>query len=63
MAVRHGDGEHGGVVEVRGGAIVVLGNDKHSQAWLRLRGDLLDDLGLGLGFGKALVSSASCMAL
>ena len=61
MVVRHGGGEHGSVVEVHGGAIAVLGKVELSRARLRLQGDLLDDLGLGLGFGKALVSSATCM--
>ena len=59
--VRHGGGEHGGVAEVCGGTIAVLGNAELSQARLRLQGDLLDDLGLGLGFGKVSVSSAACM--
>ena len=60
--VRHGNGKHGGTVEVRGSTIAVLGNAKLSQAWLRLQGDLLDDLGLGLGFNKAPVSLVACMA-
>ena len=60
--VRHGGGEHGGAAEVRGGTIAVLCNAEISRAPLRLQGDLLDDLGLGLGFGKALVSSTTCMA-
>ena len=60
--VRHGSGEHGGTTEVRGGTITVLGNAKLSQAQLKLQGDLLDDLGLGLGLAKVPVSSAMCMA-
>ena len=60
--VRHGNGKHGGTVEVRGSTIAVLGNAKLSQAWLRLQGDLLDDLGLGLGISKAVVSLTTCMA-
>ena len=60
--VRHGGGEHGGAMEVHNGAIAVLGKAKLSQARLRLLGDLLNDLQLGLGFGKAPVSLATCMA-
>ena len=61
-AVRHGGDEHGSAAEVHGGAIAVLGNAELSRAQLRLQGDLLDDLGLGLGFSKASVSLAPCMA-
>ena len=53
---------HGGATEVRGGTIGVLGKVELSRAWLWLQGDLLDDLGLGLGFDKVSVSSAACMA-
>ena len=60
--VRRSGGEHGGLVEVRGCTIAILGKAKLSQAWLRLQGDLLDDLGLGLGFGKAPMSSVVGMA-
>ena len=60
--VRRSGGEHGGLVEVRGCTIAILGKAKLSQAWLRLQGDLLDDLGLGLGIGKASLSAAACMA-
>ena len=56
MAVRHGS-----ATEVRGSAIAILGNAELSLAQLRLQGDLLDDLGLGLWLGKAPVNSAACM--
>ena len=59
--VTHGGDNIGGTAEVRSGAIAVLGNVEHSQARLRPQGDLLDDLGLGLGFDKAPVSSVVCM--